>query len=90
MGRIVTSSYVVRQKSKVGCHRWCRCIGYIYLSVHDAVGEAILTPTPGAAAAAAFGAEEYFDVIKIFERRQEPGGTWYVLGLDQLLLPPKC
>ncbi|KAH8881341.1 putative dimethylaniline monooxygenase [Thozetella sp. PMI_491] len=30
----------------------------------------------GAAAAAAFGGEEYFDVIKIFERRQEPGGTW--------------
>ena len=30
----------------------------------------------GAAAANAFAAEKYFDTIKVFERREEPGGTW--------------
>ncbi|CAK7206823.1 hypothetical protein SEUCBS139899_009629 [Sporothrix eucalyptigena] len=30
----------------------------------------------GAAAASAFAAEKYFDVIRVFERREEPGGTW--------------
>ncbi|KKA23327.1 Dimethylaniline monooxygenase [Rasamsonia emersonii CBS 393.64] len=30
----------------------------------------------GAAAAAAFAAEKYFDRIRVFERRETPGGTW--------------
>ncbi|OAA56635.1 iron transport multicopper oxidase fet3 precursor [Niveomyces insectorum RCEF 264] len=30
----------------------------------------------GASAATALAAEKYFDVIKVFERREEPGGTW--------------
>ncbi|ERS99622.1 hypothetical protein HMPREF1624_02982 [Sporothrix schenckii ATCC 58251] len=30
----------------------------------------------GAASASALAAEGYFDVIKVFERREEPGGTW--------------
>lgn len=30
----------------------------------------------GAAAAAALKAEDIFDIIKIFERRETPGGTW--------------
>lgn len=31
----------------------------------------------GAAAAAAFDAEDAFDVIQVFERRETPGGTWF-------------
>ncbi|EXJ76958.1 hypothetical protein A1O3_10115 [Capronia epimyces CBS 606.96] len=34
----------------------------------------------GAAAAAAFGAEGYFDKIRVFERRETPGGTWIYDG----------
>lgn len=30
----------------------------------------------GAASASSLAAEGYFDVIKVFERREEPGGTW--------------
>ena len=30
----------------------------------------------GAAAAAALKAEDRFNVIKVFERRETPGGTW--------------
>ncbi|KAH8891215.1 FAD/NAD(P)-binding domain-containing protein [Thozetella sp. PMI_491] len=32
----------------------------------------------GAAAATAFAAEKYFDIIKVFERRHEAGGTWCI------------
>jgi hypothetical protein len=32
----------------------------------------------GAAAAAAFASEEYFEKIRVFERRESAGGTWYV------------
>lgn len=31
----------------------------------------------GAAAAAAFDAEDAFDIIQVFERRETAGGTWY-------------
>ena len=31
----------------------------------------------GAAAAAAFASEDAFEVIRVFERREVPGGTWY-------------
>ncbi|KAJ9607679.1 hypothetical protein H2200_007757 [Cladophialophora chaetospira] len=40
----------------------------------------------GAAAAAALAAEDYFDRIRVFERRETPGGTWWVLARSQL--PP--
>lgn len=33
----------------------------------------------GAAAAAAIASEDTFNVIRIFERREVPGGTWYVI-----------
>ena len=33
--------------------------------------------TTGAATAAALASEKYFDVIRVFERRETPGGTWY-------------
>lgn len=36
-----------------------------------------LTLTSGAAAAAAFEAEDAYDIIQVFERRETPGGTWY-------------
>ncbi|OAA45231.1 hypothetical protein BBO_03809 [Beauveria brongniartii RCEF 3172] len=32
----------------------------------------------GAIAAAALKAENYFDRIRVFERRETAGGTWYV------------
>lgn len=32
----------------------------------------------GAATAAAFASENTFDVIRVFERRESPGGTWEV------------
>jgi hypothetical protein len=31
----------------------------------------------GAITAAAFAAEEYFERIQVFERRESAGGTWY-------------
>jgi cation diffusion facilitator CzcD-associated flavoprotein CzcO len=31
---------------------------------------------PGAATAAALSAENYFERIQVFERRDTPGGTW--------------
>lgn len=34
---------------------------------------------PGAVTAAAFSAEDYFERIRVFERRGAAGGTWYVL-----------
>ena len=33
--------------------------------------------SPGAAVAVALAAEEAFDTIRVFERRETPGGTWY-------------
>ena len=30
----------------------------------------------GAAAASAFAAEDVFETIRVFERRETPGGTW--------------
>lgn len=30
----------------------------------------------GAVTAAALGAEEAFDVVRVFERRESAGGTW--------------
>lgn len=35
-------------------------------------------PTLGAAAAASLKAEDYFDTIRVFERRECAGGTWYL------------
>lgn len=35
-----------------------------------------LTITKGAVTAAAFKAENYYDRIRVFERRETPGGTW--------------
>lgn len=32
----------------------------------------------GAVTAAAFLAEDFFEKIKVFERRESAGGTWYV------------
>ena len=49
----------------------------------------------GAAAAAALHAEDYFDDIKVFERRETAGGTWIydaepgVLPLTPGALPPQ-
>ena len=33
----------------------------------------------GSVTAAAFAAEQYFDKIRVFERRETAGGTWYEL-----------
>jgi hypothetical protein len=33
----------------------------------------------GSVSAAAFAAEQYFDRIRVFERRETAGGTWYEL-----------
>jgi cation diffusion facilitator CzcD-associated flavoprotein CzcO len=35
-----------------------------------------LRRTTGAVAAAAFLAENYYEKIRVFERRESPGGTW--------------
>ena len=35
----------------------------------------------GSVTAAAFAAEQYFDRIRVFERRETAGGTWYELPL---------
>lgn len=32
----------------------------------------------GAVTAAAFAAENYFEKIRVFERRESAGGTWYL------------
>lgn len=32
----------------------------------------------GAATAAAFAAEQYFETIRVFERKGSAGGTWFV------------
>lgn len=54
----------------------------------------VLMPSPGAAAAAALDAEDYFDTIKVFEKRACPGGVWNYdpdpghLPLDPGALPP--
>lgn len=40
----------------------------------------------GAVAAAALKAENYFDHIRVFERRETAGGTWY---LTTNPIPPK-
>lgn len=37
----------------------------------------VLTVHTGAVTAAAFAAEKYFERIRVFERRESAGGTWY-------------
>ena len=36
----------------------------------------LASPHIGAVTASAFEAEKYFDVIRVFERRETAGGTW--------------
>jgi cation diffusion facilitator CzcD-associated flavoprotein CzcO len=43
---------------------------------HNFVGAIIYLDLSGAITAAAFAAEDLFEVIRVFERRETPGGTW--------------
>ncbi|EFX01899.1 iron transport multicopper oxidase fet3 precursor [Grosmannia clavigera kw1407] len=79
-------------------------LGMAYIAKHSLIKAAIeetsiesqpLIPEEGGAAAVtALAAEEHFDVIKVFERREDPGGTWIYdavppsFGLTPGALPP--
>lgn len=41
----------------------------------------------GAATAAAFAAEQYFETIRVFERKGSAGGTWFVALTAWLFWP---
>lgn len=43
----------------------------------------------GAVTAAAFAAEKYYDVIRVFERRGSAGGTWCVVCIFSFLHAPE-
>ena len=42
------------------------------------IQELICIQIIGAATAAAFAAEQYFETIRVFERKGGAGGTWFV------------
>jgi hypothetical protein len=42
----------------------------------------VLINATGAIAASALKAENYFERIRVFERRESPGGTWFAIKLS--------
>lgn len=60
--------------NQVCCHYW-GWSGW-YLPPTSAQQLMCTYITTGAAAAAAFASESVFEVIRVFERREVPGGTW--------------
>jgi hypothetical protein len=63
--------------SQVSSYCWYWRSWYVYYNYQVSLAHCII----GAAAAAAFDAEDVFNIVQVFERRETPGGTWYLFSL---------